>query len=491
MPLTYQQAVAHVERLHRDLSSRRNEIDELERYYRGDHPLRFASDEWRADHARRYRGFSDNWCGVVGSAPGERTEVKGFKVGDDATLMDEAERMLWRDWHRNEMPAQASQGFLQSTIAKRSAVLVWGDDDDEPVVTWEHPAQVIVDHDLEVRRVRRYALKSWIDGDRELATLYAPDEVWKFEREASQKSVTESGVHVVQQWASYGGGGGWRPREGAEPNPMRNPLGVVPVVEFPNRPVLRGEPISDIAGTKAMQDAINQFWAYLFVAADFASMPQRVVMGQQPPKVPILDANGQKVGEQPVDMEKLRSGRMMWLTGADTSIGTFEASRLDVFTGVITVCARHIAAQTKTPLHLIHGELGNVNGETLTAMENPLVSKVYEAHKFYTPAVREVFRLMALVRGDRGLADACRDGRVVWANPETRTIAQARDAALKERQIGRPLEAILVDTLDKTTAEAADEVRMSQAAVIGGLDFLGGGVTRPIRQPGDPAPDAA
>src|SRR5690606_38901627 len=80
---------------------------------------------------------------------------------------------------------------------------------------------------------------------------------------------------------------GWRPREGASPNPMPNPLGTVPVVEFPNRPMLGAEPLSHIAGTISMQDAINLLWAYLFSAADFASMPARVVMGQEPPKLPI------------------------------------------------------------------------------------------------------------------------------------------------------------------------------------------------------------
>jgi hypothetical protein len=429
--------------LYSRLNNRRPEIDRYERYFEGKSGrLTYGTKEWADLHEKRFENFSDNWCGVVGSAPGERTAIDGFRLGDDTEVLSDDERSLWRDWELNEMPMQASQGFLQSTIAKRSYVLVWGDSDDEPLVTWEHPSQVIVAYDPGTRRPR-YALKAWVDDKLEFATLYTTDEVWKWQRPQVHGEIvngqTKSGLYVTSQVTADGG---WVEREstGDDTWPIGNPMGIVPIEEFPNRPMLNGEPLSDIAGATAMQDAVNLLWAYLFVAADYASMPARVVMGQAPPKMPILDANGQVIGEQPVDTEALKKGRMLWLTGQTTTIGQWDAAKLDAFTPIINVAVKHVASQTRTPIHYIVGDLGNVNGETLTATETPLAMKVRESHQFYTPAVRGVFRRMALVRGDAALAEQCRTGRVQWRNPETRSEAQLADAALKDKSIGFPLQ---------------------------------------------------
>lgn len=417
-------------KMHGDLVARRSGIDTAERYYRGDQPLAYASTEWSHLHRDRYRKFSDNWCGVVGSAPAERLTVQGFRLDAEGNGRSSDEQALWRDWDANDMHAQASQGFLQSTITKRSFVLVWGNSDDEPVVSWEHPSQVLVAYNPETRE-RTAAIKSWSDGDDEFLTLYTASEVFKWQRETNGNVVESTD--------------GWEPRRGADDDswPIRNPLGDVPVVEFANRPMLGGEPLSDIEGTMAMQDAINLLWAYLFVAADYASMPARVVLGQQPPKMPILDSNGVQVGEQPVDQEALKKGRMLWLSGQDTKIGQWDAAKLDVFTEVINIAVRHVAAQTRTPIYLVHGELGNVNGETLTGLDAPLVSKVREAQTFYQRPMRDVFTLMAKVRGKEAVATQARVGIVDWADPAVYSVSQLADAAIKDVKIGLPLAAIL------------------------------------------------
>lgn len=450
--LTTDQALKKVNSLYDRLNGRRPEITRNKSYFRGDQKLAYATEEWRKLHQSRYKDFADNWCGVVGSAPGERTELYGFRVGADRDPFSAEEKILWRDWELNEGPAQSSQGFLTSTIAKRSSVLVWGDDNDEPVMTWEDPSQMIVDYDVANPRIRKAALKAWVEGDVEYATLYEKDAVWKFQRPSTTATVvtdgrTESGLIVPTTSFVAGSNNGWVAREiedtGDDKWPIDNPMGRVPVVEFPNRPMLGAEPLSDIAGTMSMQDAVNMLWAYLFVAADHASMPARVVQGQEPPKIPILDANGQKVGEQAVDVEQLTKGRMLWLTGQNAKISQWDAAKLDVFTDVINIAVRHIAAQTRTPIYLVHGELGNVNGETLTGLDAPLVSKVRESQKFYRSPVREVFSLFALVRGQDELAKSCRVGDVQWKNPEVRSDAQVSDAALKDRQIGWPFASVL------------------------------------------------
>lgn len=504
MALTAQQALSTVERLYGVLNKRRPAVALTDDYYRGKQPLRFASDKWREYHANRYTKFSDNWCAPVADSPNERLRVDGFRLDDDPKQSDQ-EKTLWNDWLMNDMEAQASQGFLASIISKRSFVLVWGDDDGNPVATWESPDQVVVDCDPERPGRRLSALKTWCDDDTEYATLYTPDEVWKFERPhtrlmqvqlaalpttAEPFFLTEAGLMVPTADKT-----GWVKRQPNEDAawPIKNPLGVVPIVEFPNRPMLKGQPLSDIEGTMAMQDAINLLWAYLFVAADFASMPARVVMGQEPPKIPILDDTGQKVGERAVDLKKIAEDRILWLTGDQSKIGQWDAAKLDVFTGVIDTGVSHIAAQTRTPPHymLLGNGMVNVNADGMRAAETGLVMKVNEEQTFFTPPVREVFRLFALVRDDKQAAERCRLGAVQWKNAENRSYAQTVDALLKLQTIGFPFEWLAEQYgLGPTELQRVIAMKKAQdeADPLAALARAGAGVPAGQLPPGPPDP---
>lgn len=421
----YAAVLTTLDRLHKALSDRAKTVEKRDAYYRGDQRLEFVSDRFREFQSERNLGqFADNWCRVIADSPAERLEVTGFRLDDDTTVSD-AEQQLWSVWRRNDMDVQSSQGFLESTIASTSYVMVWGDPDtDEPLLTWEHPSQVIVEYDRERPRVRSAALKAWRDEENEYATLYLRDTIWKFQRKFTEFDFG------AKKWDQR--------RVDGEPWPLPNPLGEVPIVEFPNRPLLGQPPLSEIQGAMALQDAINLIWAYLFTAADFASLPARVVMGAELPMMPVLDSNGQVVGEKPVELGTLEQGRMLWLTGQNASIGQWTAADLKVFTDVVEVAVGHLAAQTRTPQHYLIGKMANLSAESLRAAEAGLAKKVTEMQTFLSPAVRDVFRLVALTQDDANLADACRGGRVLWRDSETRSEAQLVDALLKLQSIGFP-----------------------------------------------------
>lgn len=466
MALTPEQALAWVERLAEDLQKRRTPIALRNEYFRGEQPLQFASPEWRKHHQDRYRGFADNWCGVVGNAPNERLRTIGFRL-DDAGTMTALEQQFHNDWTRNDMDAQSSAGFLQSLIAARSFVLVWGDADGNPEYTWEHPSEVIVAYDPEHPRRRVAALKMWSDDDTDYVTLYTSDELWKYFR----KAATSTGLYLSGSAARTLAAGGWAPREvDGEPWPLPHDLGRVPIVEFPNRPMLGGEPMSDVAGTMAMQDAINLLWAYLFGAADYASMPARVIMGQAPPKLPILDENGQKIGEKDIPPDDLRNGRLLWLTGQNTSISQWDAAKLDVFTEIIEVAVAHVAAQTRTPAHYLinTGSAANAPAESFTAAETGLVKKVEEFQLFSNSPIREVHWLGAKVRGDSRAAALADRGVVLWKDAENHSRAQLADALTKLRQIGFPF-AWIASQYGLTQPEVAGVLAMRQEESDSGL----------------------
>jgi hypothetical protein len=233
----------------------------------------------------------------------------------------------------------------------------------------------------------------------------------------------------------------WDLREtGDEPNPQPNPLGIVPLVELPNRPTLVGDPISDVTGVVAMQDAVNLLWAQLFTTSDYASFPTRIVLGAERPVVPVLDESGAIVGERPVDMEKFAVDRVQFFTGDNVRTEEWSAANLGAYADIIETAVGHIAAQTRTPQHYLVGKMANLSGDALIAAETGLVKRVEEKQLWFGQALREVFRLIALAQGDDAKALAISGGRVVWADAQSRSIAQLTDSLLKLKQIGFPFE---------------------------------------------------
>lgn len=430
---TAAEAVETLNKLWEELDKRQRDIDELDRAYRGEFKLHYASDEFQEYFGDRYRNFSDNWCGIVADAPHERLEITGVRLAGQT----KADAELWDTWIENEADLYSDLALLDAIISKRSYALVWGDADSNPQITWEHPSQAIVGYDPETRK-RAAGLKAWADDTKDYATLYLPDSVWKFER---YRGTTHAGLWIP------GGNGGWVERRGTADRswPLPNPLGEVPLVEFRNRPRLKGEPISDISGTLAMQHAINLLWAQLFTAADYAGFPQRIVLGAEMPTVPILDEDGQEIGEKPIDLKKFAVNRAQWIEDPTASIAEWKAANLEAWTNIIEVAVGHVAGQSRTPAHymLIGGTIANVPEGGLKALETGLAMRSKEKTQHFGHPARDVFRLSALVKGEAGKARDIARGTVLWRDVENRSDAQRSDALQKKRAMGYPLEYIL------------------------------------------------
>jgi hypothetical protein len=449
------EALRLVALLENELLRRRGDVDRHNDYYRGKQPLKFASEQFRKYHGDRYHDFSDNWVQVVADSPVERLTVTGVKP----TGVDQADAESWRVYQANALDADSQLGFLGAVTAARSFVLVWGnpDDEDTPVVTFEDATQCIVVYEPGSRRKRRAALKRWQDGTLEFATLYLPDDVWKFSRPLLSRQEKSPQMADVDEELKR-----WRPRELVdEPNPQPNPMGVVPMVELPNRPLLVEEPISDVSGVIAMQDAVNLLWAQLFTASDYASFPQRIVLGAERPMMPVLNQAGEVIGERPVDMEKFAVDRVLWITGEDAKTAEWAAANLKAYTDVIEIAVGHIAAQTRTPQHYLIGKMANLSGDALIAAETGLVKRVEEKELWFGQALREMFALVALAQDNPAKARAVAAGQVLWADAESRSQAQLADALLKLRQIGFPFE-FLALRYGLTPIEVTDLLAMKQ-----------------------------
>lgn len=456
----YTSRLAHarglVDALEAELMRRRTEIDRNDAYYRGEHPLEYASEQFRKYHGERYKRFSDNWVQVVADSPVERLTVRGIM----ASGADEADEETWRVWQANGLDADSQLGFLGAVNSARAFALVWGDPDDldTPEVTFEDASTCIVAYVPGSRRKRRAALKRWEDGEDVFATLYLPGEVWKFQRGTVGKSGKSPQEKAIDDAARRV----WDVRETGKPNPQRNPLGVVPMVELPNRPMLAADPISDVSGVTAMQDAINLLWAQLFTASDYASFPQRIVLGAEIPQVPILNDKGEVVGRKPVDIERFAVDRVAWFSGKDARVSEWTAANLEAYSSIVEVAVGHIAAQTRTPQHYLVGRMANLSGDALIAAETGLVKRVEEKQLWFGLALRELAALIALAQGNSDKATAIRGGRVVWADAESRSHSQLADALLKLRSIGFPFKWIAL-RYGLTPTEVAELVSMREA----------------------------
>lgn len=442
MTLEARSAVKVLNRLAEELRRREEETRRRLNYYRGIHKLCYASSEFERYFADRFKGFSDNWTAPVASAPAERMNVQGIRI-DSADR--EADKELSRAWRAADCERGSSEAFVVTLAAARSYCLVWANpsDDGTPCVTWERPDQAIVGYDSDTRQ-RSAALKLWSDDTLEYATLYLADAVWKFSRSrATWSGYSVSGLIVPPGGTvRYPSPQSWEPRQGPsdETWPISNPLGVVPMVELRNQTLLDDCPLSDIDGVIAMQDAINLTWAYLMNALDYASLPQRVVMGTDVPQIPILNDQGVIVGHRPLELDTLIRERILWVPGADAKIGQWSAADLSSYSQVIERAVEHIAAQTRTPPHYLIGKVANLSAEALTAAETGLVSKTKERIVYLTSPMREIFALIASVQGDDAKAAACRSGTVMWADTQFRALGQKVDALLKLKQMGAPTE---------------------------------------------------
>jgi hypothetical protein len=484
-------AVALRDKLYRRLTGEKGQARRVGRhldYFRGKHPLRMASLQFQQAFQSRYTGFADNWCAPVAQAPSERMNFLGVRL-PDAEQRD-VDDELRRVWTENDADGGSSEALLVMLTTGKAYALVWSnpDDEDTPRLTWEHPAHCIVGYDADTGRPVA-GLKTWRDENTEFATLYAPDEVWKWQRTAQVGGQTTSGLYVVGSAAS----GGWAPRQPKTDDkwPLENPMGMVALVELRNMTLLDDDPISDIAGVEAMQDAINLVWAYLFNALDFASLPQRVVLGTDVPEVPVLDDQGQVVGKRKLDIKRLMQDRILWLINKDAKIDSWSAADLDPFSAVIEQAVEHVSAQTRTPPHYMIGKVQNVNAEALTVAETGLVAKTGERITYTNRPMRRIHQLLALAKGDTDTAAAIARATLVWGDPQYRSIAQKTDALVKLKAAGFPLE-WLAEWYGLPPEEVTRVMNMlqSQANRVAGGD-LAALIAGPKPQPEDGPPGPA
>ncbi|MFD4141559.1 phage portal protein [Streptomyces sp. NPDC058572] len=463
-------------RLRAKIERRKNEARKWSDAYEGKRPLLFASPEFNAQAGELFKDFSDNWCATVPDATVERLMPIGFRLEDGS--IDHAAGKAWR---RSECDVEIGLALLEALISGRSYALVWKPNGVDTEITFEHAANAIVEYVPGRRRLRSAGLKTWRDGQWEFATLFTPDMVYRWQRRGRSQEWTGRTVGLSR----------------GEPSRIPNPLGVVPLVELPNRARLYGKPRSELVTVLPLQDAVNTLWAHLMTASDYLALPARAVLGMDRPVREIVDPEtGEVVGEEDEPLDRFRSDRLLWLEKDTARIAEFSAADLGNYLKVIDAAVEHIASQTRTPATYLTGQLVNVSADALAASEAGLVAKVTERQRHFGAGLREIMRLEALAAGEDKRAASLALGSVVWRDPQFRSDSQYSDALVKLKSIGVPDEA-LWERIPGVTPDEIDRwkrMRDDQASAILGGNVAGLFGPKPEDdhddEPADELPDA-
>ena len=423
-----------VKRLERD----QEPMARFQRYYDGEHNLRFATRKFRESFGALFKEFSDNWMGVVCDAAVERMKIEGFRfpvsgepVGtgeDDETTGD---KLAWEIWQRNNLDLGSELAHEQMFVSGRVYLMVGPQEDgstEHPLFTVEHPSEVYVHHEANSLSPRAAAIKRWYDHDTELvyATLYLRDSVWKFQ--SRQKTSATDNTEVA-----------WVPREVPVPV-LENPVGVVPVVPLYNRQQLLGHGKSEIEEVIPLQDALNKFWNDMLVTSEFSAFRQRVFIGMQTPE----DEHGNPIPD--FDLQAAVN-RIMTIKDPNVKVQEFQISDLSGMIAAIVACRDHVAARTRTPPHYLVGNVVNVSGDALKASEGGLVSKVKRRSRFCGEGWEEgqriafAFKALDAPTDERAALEARANfyaAETIWMNPEITTESQLADSLAKYATLGVP-----------------------------------------------------
>lgn len=404
------------------LDEQRHRCARLRAYNVGDHPLPTGNPKWASTYRALQRMSRSNYVGLVASTVAERMTVTGFRAGGDADA--EADRETWSWWQSQQLDADSGLVHGDSLVCSVSYVTVGAPGEDgRATATAEDPASLIHAVDPQRRRLVTAALKlytdDWDAGVR--AVVYLPDGFAYFRSTIADPSKVSWSDTAWEVDDTPDHPDGWR----------ENPLGRVPVVPFVNRPDTRGRGMGEFEDVLDIQDRINKTLLDRMVIAAMQAFRQRWAKG-----ITLTDEQGN-------DVEPFIPGAdLLWAVEDEKAeFGDFEQAALGPLLEAARSDMRDLAAISRTPPHYLTGELTNVNGETLKAAETGLIAKVRDRQREAGESWESVAALAAAYEGRALPADA----EVIWADPESRSMAEVADAAVKKQAIGVPWRQLMED----------------------------------------------
>lgn len=428
-------------------------LKQYDAYYTSEAPLSFLAPEVQAATQGRLRPLTIPWPRVVIGALEERLDVQGFRVGE---TVDEG---LWAIWQDNNLDEQSQLAHEESFVHGRSYVMVWVDEDGQPRVTVESAKQCYVQRAPGSRR-RIAGLKRWVEDGYAHVTLFTPKHVMRFRSigRVSGDDPAATGVNYELR------------------RKVTNPLGVVPLIPLVNRGrLLAPDGASELSDLLPVFDAISKLATDLMVTSEFHASPRRYATGVQLPEV--LDPlTGEPTGEIDASAFSPIAGRTWLAENPDVRFGEFSGSDLSGFTNAIEALTSHLAALSGLPASYFGLTTVNpASADAIRSSEATLVNKARRRMRAFGGAWEEAMRLAVAIRDGR-FDPRLNRLETVWRDPESRTVAQTADAALKLVAAGIvPVEQALEDIgYSPTQIERMKQMRRAEVLDRAVLELLSG-----------------
>lgn len=383
-------------------------ILQRDRRYRNETKLRFAADEIKGD----LRFFGLPLCRLAVDAVAERMRI----VRISATAAGRDMGTLPMDlWVRSQMD-QTLTPLLADTLALGSAyLLAWTDENGRACLTAESARNVVC---------RRHPVSgAVVDGLKR----------WE-ERGVYGEKVATHRVHYQSDKVDY------YVNDDLAAS-YENPLGVVPVV-----PLINSSRIGDMRGSSVIDDlgdlvdAQAKILADMMVASEDVARPRRWATGVELEEDWdddgfSADGGTPEVAAHSEAVSPFADGnRMFTVESPEARFGQLDGADLKGYSTAVELLTQQIMAVSALPAHMMGLTSSNVSADAFRAAEASLTARA-EARigVLSVPLERAIAMLVAT---ETGLRPGDIEVSLRWANPATRSDAQAADAATKLYTLG-------------------------------------------------------
>lgn len=456
-------------RLGRRLRDRKKDKLTLYRkYYRGEQLLPQIPVEDKNAWLEFQRKARTNMCRMVVRATVARQLCIGVTDGqgrEDATAWEWLQRNRWDSEQKKLFRAIRSTGWGYTMVGEHPRVKR------QPLITVEHPDEVIVERDPATGEVM-VALKAWWDDIERVgrASLYLdPGEGGNGK---ATNHLFKTGAWSPNRPLPWGATN-WE--EDGDPRDTR--FDRPPVVPFENVPDLGEDPEPDFWEVRDIQDRFNlQVLHRMFLERQFAQ-PQAYATGAKVKKN-VDPITGIEVAENPYPRGKAgvwvnenEKGAFGQLTPADLS-NLLRAHEFEI---------RTLFVMTSTPAYYMPGDLVNVSTDTVMALDSNHVEKVREINTGDGEGIEETLGLAAVVAGVDG--DFAQH-EVRWQDPRHLNPAVLADMGVKKKTMGWPLTMVAEDMGESPQ-------RVSRLRVEAAAEAMRAALVPTFQQPGQPQQVAA
>jgi len=402
-------AAALISDMRLEWTDNREKVAKVDRWYRGrliPADLPDVPKEHQNEAFALIQRALGQWLRLVVRVVAQQLYIEGYRDQDGNSRDAE-----WNVWRVNRFNAKQSVVYRAALAHGMSYVAVLpGKLNGEPmpklvpksalrtITFWEDP----VDDEWPMYALEGELLSKPEEHPKRYRwTLWTPDEVWKFD-----DPDTGSDLKLVDH--------------------RQHRLGVVPFVRFAADMDVDGRADGEVKPFIDMAARINQTVFDRLAVQRWGAFVVRWAADVEPDDDETITRF----------VERLKVSGLLISENENARFGSLPATPLDGYIRATQEDIKQFAAVTQTPPHALLGDLINLSADALAAAETGLARKVTDYKHSFGENHEQLLRQVAWMIGEEPDVHS----EVVWADLESRSLAQVADALVKLAKVGVPNE---------------------------------------------------